>query len=341
MLSTNLTINLEAGRLESLKIGSHELENGVFLAPMAGITDRPFRILCKEQGCGLVYTEMVSAKGLYYDNKRTQNLIDIQPEDRPVAVQLFGSDAGLIAEEAARLSENGADIIDINMGCPTPKIVKNGDGCALMRRPKLVAEIVKRTSTVISVPLTVKIRKGWDKNNINALYIAGIAQENGAAAIAVHGRTRDQFYSGDADWDIIAQIKKNLSIPVIGNGDIFTPEDAASMFERTGCDAVMIGRGARGNPWIFSKVLEFINRGTYDRAPNLSQVLDMIRKHADLMIAHKGEKLAVKEMRKHVGWYLKGFRNACHVRQEVNKAQTREQLFYVLRTYQRENEGRL
>jgi tRNA-dihydrouridine synthase B len=322
-----------------LKIGSVKIDNNVFLSPMAGITDRPFRILCKEQGCGLSYTEMVSAKGLFYRNKRTENLLCIQPEDKPVAVQLFGSDPGLLAEEAARLCEKGADIIDINMGCPTPKIVKNGDGCALMQKPALVAEIVKRTADAVKVPLTIKIRKGWDQNSVNAPEIARIAEANGAAAIAVHGRTRDQFYSGVADWGIIAQIKNDLSIPVIGNGDVFTPEDAVAMLDRTGCDAVMIGRGARGNPWIFSRSLKLINEGISTEPPGIKEVLAMIRRHANLCIEHKGERVAIREMRKHVGWYLKGLRNAAFLRREANRAQTREQLFGLLEAYEEELEG--
>jgi nifR3 family TIM-barrel protein len=324
-----------------LEIGNLKLDNNVLLAPMAGITDRPFRILCKEQGCGLTYTEMVSARGLYYDNTRTESLLYIKHNDRPTAVQLFGSDAGLMAEQAARLCENGADIIDINMGCPTPKIVKNGDGAALMRNPRLVAEIVKRVSLAINVPLTVKIRKGWDKNSVNALEIARIVQENGAAAIAVHGRTREQFYSGTADWDMIAQIKKSLSIPVIGNGDIFSPEDAARMLIKTGCDAVMIGRGARGNPWIFKRSLKLIHEGIYVEPPDIHEVIRTIEKHTDLMIDQKGEIRALKEMRKHAGWYLKGFWNACLVRNEVNKAQTREQLFQALKDYEGQIEEHL
>ena len=319
-----------------MNIGSVKLDNNVFLAPMAGITDRAFRMLCKEQGCGLTYTEMVSAKGLHYENKRTENLLSLQPEDRPVAVQLFGSDPALLAEQAARLCEKGADIIDINMGCPTPKIVKNGDGCALMRKPALVGEIVRRASRSIKAPITVKIRKGWDQNSVNAVEIARIAEQNGAAAVAVHGRTREQFYSGTADWEIIAEVKKALNIPVIGNGDIFTPEDAAAMLEKTGCDAVMIARGARGNPWIFKRTLRLINEGIHTEPPGVKEVLAMIRRHVDLCIQHKGEKVAVREMRKHVGWYLKGIRNAASLRKEVNGAQTREQLFRLLEDYEEE-----
>ncbi len=317
-----------------MRIGNIELDNNVFLAPMAGITDRPFRILCKEQGCGLTYTEMVSAKGLHYDSKKTENLLYIQPADRPVAVQLFGSDPGILAQEAAKLWEDGADIIDINMGCPTPKIVKNGDGAALMKKPRLVAEIIRRMSQAIKIPLTVKIRKGWDRNSVNAVEIARIARESGAAAIAVHGRTREQMYGGSADWDVIAQIKKDLDIPVIGNGDIFTPGDAVCMLERTGCDAVMIGRGARGNPWIFSRTLKLISQGENAPHPDIRQVLRMIERHTDLSIDQKGEKLALREMRKHVGWYLKGFRNAGAIRKEANRAETREQLFQILKDYE-------
>lgn len=317
-----------------MRIGNIELDNNVFLAPMAGITDRPFRILCKEQGCGLTYTEMVSAKGLHYNSKKTENLLYIQPADRPVAVQLFGSDPGILAQEAAKLWEDGADIIDINMGCPTPKIVKNGDGAALMKNPRLVAEIIRRMSQAIKIPLTVKIRKGWDRNSVNAVEIARIARESGAAAIAVHGRTREQMYGGSADWDIIAQIKKDLDIPVIGNGDIFTPGDAVWMLERTGCDAVMIGRGARGNPWIFSRTLKLISQGENAPHPDIRQVLRMIERHTDLSIDQKGEKLALREMRKHVGWYLKGFRNAGAIRKEANRAATREQFFQILKDYE-------
>lgn len=322
-----------------MRIGNVKLDNNIFLAPMAGITDRAFRVLCRQQGCGLTYTEMVSAKGLHFQNKRTENLLCIRQEDRPVVVQLFGSDPGLLAEVASGLCEVGADIIDINMGCPTPKIVKNGDGCALMQKPKLVGEIVKRVSATIKVPLTVKIRKGWDQNTVNAPLISRIAEENGAAAVAIHGRTREQFYGGTADWDIIADITKDLGIPVIGNGDIFTPEDALAMLQKTGCAAVMIGRGARGNPWIFNRSLKLIKEGLYTQPPDIGEVLTMIRRHTDLCIRHKGESVAIREMRKHVGWYLKGFKNAAAVRKRVNGAKTREQLFCLLKDYEKELEG--
>ncbi len=322
-----------------MMIGNVELKNNIFLAPMAGITDRAFRKLCREQGCGLSYTEMVSSKGLYYDNKRTGSLLYAQPEDGPLAVQLFGSDPGLLAETAEKLCHRGADIIDINMGCPTPKIVKNGDGCALMRRPDLIGEIVKRVSSAIRIPLTVKIRKGWDENTVNALHVASVAEENGAAAIAVHGRTREQFYGGAADWDIIAEVKGALDIPVIGNGDIFTAEDAAAMLRQTGCDAVMIGRGARGNPWIFSAAVKLIHEGIRTEPPDIEEILSTIERHTELCIEQKGEGVAVKEMRKHIGWYLKGFRNVTELRRQVNGAKTRTQLFKILKDYRTQGDG--
>jgi len=318
-----------------MKIANLNFDNPVFLAPMAGVTDIAYRGICKDMGCNLVYTEMVSAKGLYYDSKNTAALMRISNEEKPVALQIFGSDPKIMAHACEVIDTiDGVCIIDINMGCPTPKIVKNGDGSALMLKPKLVGEIVRRVSDAINLPLTVKIRKGWDKNSVNAEEIAYIVQENGAAAIAVHGRTREQLYGGTADWDIIAQIKKNLSIPVIGNGDIFTPEDAVCMLEKTGCDAVMIGRGARGNPWIFSRTLKLISQGENAPHPDIRQVLRMIERHTDLSIEQKGEKLTLKEMRKHVGWYLKGFRNAGTIRKEANRAETRQQLFQILKDYE-------
>lgn len=324
-----------------MNIGDVELDNNLFLAPMAGITDTTFRLLCKQQGCSLVYTEMISAKGLHYKNKKTEHLLLIEPEERPVAVQIFGSDAVLMAEIAWRLWRGGADIIDINMGCPTPKIIKNGDGAALMLKPKLVEEIIKRVSSAIKIPLTVKIRKGWDKNNINALEIACIARENGAAAIAVHGRTREEFYSGKADWDIISQVKERVDIPVIGNGDVFSPKDAVEMFDKTGCDAVMIGRGARGNPWIFSQTLSYINKGVLPNPPDVTERIETIKKHINLMVGYKGEKIAVKEMRKHISWYMKGLKNANRLRDQVNKAESIDELLNILQVYVEENHEHL
>lgn len=319
-----------------LKIGNVELDSSLFLAPMAGITDRAFRFLCKEQGCALTYTEMVSSKGLHYGNDRTEELLFIKEEDSPVAIQIFGSDPGLMAEVAAKIQDR-ADIIDINMGCPAPKIVKNGEGSALMQKPELAAEIVKRVSAAVEIPLTVKIRKGWDKNSVNALEIASLAQENGAAAITVHGRTREQFYSGTADWDIIRLVKEKLSIPVIGNGDVFTPEDAVEIIRQTGCDAVMIGRGARGNPWIFSQTLNFIRYGETTPPPDLDSIINMIKRQTNLMLEYKEERIVVKEMRKHIGWYIKGLKNATQLRREVNRVEDREQLFKLLEVYREEN----
>jgi len=241
-----------------MKIGNVTLDNNIFLAPMAGITDIPFRLLCKEQGCGLTYTEMVSAKGIYYNDEKTKKLTAVDAAEGKVALQIFGSDPVIMAKVTEQLNDSDACIIDINMGCPTPKITKNGDGCALMRQPELVGKIVREVSKASVKPVTVKIRKGWDENRINAVEIARIAEENGAAAITVHGRTREQFYSGKADWSIIREVKQSVSIPVIGNGDVFTPEDARRMFEETNCDAIMIGRGAQGNPWIFRKIIKYL-----------------------------------------------------------------------------------
>ncbi|MBA1334584.1 MAG: tRNA-dihydrouridine synthase DusB [Firmicutes bacterium] len=318
-----------------LSIDRVVLDNNIFLAPMAGITDRAFRFLCKEQGCSLAYTEMVSAKGLYYRNCRTEKLLFTKKEDGPVAVQLFGSEPELMAEVASEIQDE-ADIIDINMGCPTPKIVKNGEGSALMKNPELAGKIIKKVYSVLSIPITVKIRKGWDESSVNAVEIARIAQDNGAAAVAVHGRTREQFYSGKADWEIIRQVKEAVSIPVIGNGDVFYPEDAARMMEATGCDAVMIGRGSMGNPWIFSQTLHFIKTGGLLPPPSMEVVLDTIKKQTNLMMEYKEEQVAVKEMRKHVGWYVRGFKNAAQLRKDVNKAVARDQLFELLNNYQDE-----
>jgi nifR3 family TIM-barrel protein len=240
-----------------MKIGNVLLENNVFLAPMAGVTDMPFRILCKEQGCGLLYTEMISAKGIYYNDIKSFKLAHIDPVEEPTALQIFGSEPDIMAKVAEKLSQLNTAIIDINMGCPTPKITKNGEGSALLRNPELVGKIVKEVSKASSKPVTVKIRKGWDDNSVNAVEIAKIAEDNGAAAITVHGRTREQFYSGKADWETIKNVKKAVSIPVIGNGDIFSEEDALKMLKDTGCDAVMVGRGAQGNPWIFKKIIRY------------------------------------------------------------------------------------
>lgn len=300
-----------------MKLGNIILENNVFLAPMAGITDLPFRLQCKKQGCGLTYTEMVSAKGMHYKNENTEDLLLLSEEERPAAAQIFGSDPEIMAEAAIEVEKSGAAIIDINMGCPTPKIIKNGDGCALMQKPELAAEIVKRIVASVKVPVTVKFRKGWDDTTVNAVDFSKRLEEVGAAAVTVHGRTREQFYSGRADWSIIAQVKKAVKIPVVGNGDIFTPQDAKRMLQETGCDAVMIGRGAQGNPWIFNRILAFLEKGILLPEPSAEERIDAIMMQMQLLISQKGENIGIKEMRKQIAWYLKGLPNSAPIKSEV------------------------
>ena len=316
-----------------MNIGNITCDNNIFLAPMAGITDIPFRILCKENGCGLVYTEMVSAKGLHYNDIKTKALLETNEKERPVAAQIFGSDPEIMAQIAKELDVADLDIIDINMGCPTPKITKNGSGSALMLDPSLAGKIIKTLSNSVEKPVTVKIRKGWDADRINAVEIAKIAQENGAKAIAVHGRMRDQFYSGRADWNIIREVKQSVTIPVIGNGDVFGPEDAKKMLKDTGCDAVMIGRGARGNPWIFKKTIEYIkNKKIPPKTTNEEKFL-MIKKHLDMLVEYKGEYTGLREMRKHIAWYLKGMRGSAQIRDRVFKMQSRKEVLGLLEEY--------
>lgn len=313
-----------------MKIGDVVLDNNIFLAPMAGITDMPFRVLCKEQGCGLVYTEMVSAKGLHYNDVKSFKLTEINEAEKPAAIQIFGSDPAIMADIAEKLNESDADIIDINMGCPTPKITKNGEGSALMQKPRLVADIVNAVAKVSRKPVTVKIRKGWDETAVNAVEIARIVEGNGAKAVAIHGRTREQFYSGKADWGIIEKVKKAISIPVIGNGDIFAPEDARDMFDRTGCDAVMIGRGAQGNPWIFKRILHYIDTGETLSAVSNEEKINTVIRHMDMLIELKGEYTGVNEMRKHIAWYIKGMKNAAQMRQKVFTLSSREEIARLL-----------
>ncbi len=312
-----------------MRIGNLKLKNNVFLAPMAGVTDLPFRLLCKEQGCALVYSEMVSAKGLYYNNENTKSMLEIDDNERPTAIQLFGSDAQILANMTKRI-ENYVDIIDINMGCPAPKIVKNGEGSALMKEPKKVGDIVKAVSSATNKPITVKIRKGFDNKNINAVEIAKIIEANGAMAIAVHGRTREQYYSGQADLEIIKEIKQVVNIPVIGNGDITTPEKAKQMIEYTNCDAIMIGRGAQGNPWIFKRIIHYLETGIVLPEPTLEEKIKLAIRHAKMLIDFKGEYIGIREMRKHISWYTKGISNSAELRAKLNEIKSIEELEYLL-----------
>lgn len=315
---------------KQLKIGNVLLENIYILGPMAGVTDLPFRLLCKEQGAGLLCMEMVSAKAILYNNKNTESLLEIHPEETPVSLQLFGSDPKIVSEMAKRIEERPFSILDINMGCPVPKVVRNGEGSALMKDPKLVYELVRGVVRAIRKPVTVKIRKGFDEEHVNAVEIARIAEEAGAAAIAVHGRTREQYYSGRADWEIIRQVKEAVQIPVIGNGDVTSGERAAALREQTGCDGVMIARGAQGNPWIFSELLAYEETGAFPPRPDIDEIRSTMLRHARLQIEYKGNYLGIREMRKHVAWYTKGLRGAARLREQINKVESYEELEELL-----------
>ena len=310
----------------SLKIGNVTLENNLILAPMAGVTDLPFRLLCKEQGAGLICTEMISAKAIYFKNKNTETLMEIDEGERPVSLQLFGSDADLMAEIARQIEPRNFDILDINMGCPVPKVVNNGEGSALMKNPRLVHEIVSKVSKAIEKPLTVKIRKGFTEDCVNAVEIAKIAEDAGAAAIAVHGRTREQYYAGNADWDIIRQVKEAVSIPVIGNGDVDSPKKAEALVRETGCDGIMIGRAVQGNPWLFSQILHYQKTGELLPKPGMEEVKEMILRHAKMQLEYKGNYTGMREMRKHVAWYTTGMPHSAAVRRMVNEVESYEQL---------------
>lgn len=321
--------------MKKLKIGNIELNTNVVLAPMAGVTDLTYRSICKEMGAGLVYTEMISAKGLYYKDRKTEDLMKINGENRPVSLQIFGSDPKIMAYVVEKYINNrrDIDIIDVNMGCPAPKIVKNGDGCSLMRNPELAGQIIYEIKKVSNKPLTAKIRSGWSPDVINASEFAKILESNGLDMVAVHGRTREQFYTGKADYNIINEVKRNIKIPVVGNGDIYTPQDALKMVDETNCDAVMIGRGILGNPWLIMNTVKILNNNRDFFIPSQLDRINMIKKHASMLVDELDEKIAILEMRKFAAWYMKGMKNSSEVRASVNKITTKDELFQILEEY--------
>lgn len=320
-----------------MKIDRVETVNNVFLAPMAGVTDLAFRIICREMGAGLVFSEMVSSKGIYYGDKKTEKLLAVDPKERPIAIQIFGSDPSIMGSviRSNLNKRNDIDIIDINMGCPAPKIVKNGDGSVIMKNPRLAREILKSVVSASNKPVTLKIRMGWDGESINGVEIAKIAEEEGIAAITIHARTRDMFYSGKADWDYIREVKESIDIPVIGNGDIFEPQDAIRMFEHTKCDGVAIGRGSQGNPWIFKRILRLLD-GKEDIPPSVEEKVNTCLRHLDLICEIKGERIGIREMRKHSAWYLKGLKNSNEIKNKINNIGSKESLKELLTNFSEE-----
>lgn len=317
-----------------MRIGNIELENNIFLAPMAGVTDLAFRIICKQMGAGLVFSEMVSSKGMYYNDEKTKELTTIDKKERPVALQIFGSDPMIMAnivENKLNMRED-IDIIDINMGCPAPKIVKNGDGSAIMKNPELASEILKSVVKVSAKPVTVKIRMGWDIDNVNGLEIAKIAEDAGVSALTIHARTRDMFYSGEADWNFITKVKEHISIPVIGNGDVFMPKDGLELIKTTGCDAIAIGRGCMGNPWIFKRIENLLN-GKNDIPPTIEEVFELSLRHLNMVCELKGENVGVREMRKHLAWYIKGLKGSNDIKNRINTTNRKEEIIDILMEY--------
>lgn len=314
----------------SLKIGNITVDGNLALGPMAGVTDLPFRVLCKEQGADLIYTEMVSAKGIYYKNKNTDALLEIREDERPVALQLFGCDPEIMGSMAAQIEHRNFDILDINMGCPVPKVVNNGEGSALLKTPELAGKVVESIATSIKKPVSVKFRIGYDEIDKNIVDFAKRMEASGAQLIAVHGRTRAQYYSGTANWDVIRQVKEAVSIPVLGNGDVFTPQDAKEMFEQTGCDGIMIARGVRGNPWLFKQVKAYLEKGEVIPKPSCEELVKMVLRHGKLQVEWKGENIGIKEMRKHVAWYTTGYKNSAKFRGRVNEINTYTDLEEVM-----------
>ena len=319
--------------MTGFKIGNIEIKNKLVLGPMAGITDLPFRILCKEQGAGLTYTEMVSAKGIKYNNKNTEELLTVDERERPASVQIFGEDAGIMGEMAARLEERNFDILDVNMGCPVPKVVNNGEGSALMKDIKKIENIIRSLKKNTKKPVTIKIRSGFSQDNINAVEVAKAAEAAGVDGIAVHGRTREAFYSGKADWKIIKRVKDAVKIPVIGSGDATSPETAKLMLDETGCDGIMIARAARGNPWIFSEINAYLEKGEKLSRPSEGEVLSTVLRHARLLIEYKGAYIGIREMRKHALWYTAGYPSSAKFRAEMSGIESYEELKKLMENY--------